>query len=145
MNKKCTNPSCRRTFSTLDFYGHCPYCDKVYPQLVPQRNEVYRHFRYQRKVSVLSDRSSLKIMLIKIGFFNIGLDEVKKEIANGMIVKAVKALRKEFERNGYSASLKGCVLFARALQKGCEPCVVWRATGELSEPGKLKRIEPIEW
>lgn len=37
MNKRCTNPSCRKNFSTLDFYGSCPYCGKEYPQLVPAR------------------------------------------------------------------------------------------------------------
>ena len=36
MNKKCTNSSCRKTFSTLYFAGNCPYCGKKYPQLVSQ-------------------------------------------------------------------------------------------------------------
>ena len=39
MNKRCTDSSCRRTFSTLDFDGRCPYCGKAYPQLVRQRKK----------------------------------------------------------------------------------------------------------
>lgn len=37
MNKKCTNPACRKVFSTLNFYGGCPHCGKEYPQLVSKR------------------------------------------------------------------------------------------------------------
>ena len=33
MNKRCTNSSCRRTFSTLHLNGRYPYCGKMYPQL----------------------------------------------------------------------------------------------------------------
>ena len=46
MNKKCTNSSCRKTFSTLNFDGRCPYCGKRYPQLVqldPQLARLYRN------------------------------------------------------------------------------------------------------
>ena len=39
MNKRCTDSSCRRTFSTLDFDGRCPYCGKAYPQLNRQRKK----------------------------------------------------------------------------------------------------------
>ena len=40
MNKRCTNSSCRKTFSTLTYGGVCPFCGKVYPQLpgpIPRR------------------------------------------------------------------------------------------------------------
>ena len=30
MNKRCTDSSCRRTFSTLNADGKCPHCGKVF-------------------------------------------------------------------------------------------------------------------
>ncbi|MGN1020956.1 MAG: hypothetical protein ACI4O7_11385 [Aristaeellaceae bacterium] len=33
MNKRCTNSSCRKVFSTLTYGGQCPFCGKTYPQL----------------------------------------------------------------------------------------------------------------
>ncbi len=32
MRKRCTNSSCRKLFS-LDVFGKCPHCGKVYPRL----------------------------------------------------------------------------------------------------------------
>ena len=39
MNKRCTNSSCRKIFSTLNFYGKCPHCGKAYPQLKGTRKQ----------------------------------------------------------------------------------------------------------
>lgn len=33
MNKRCSNPSCRKVFSTLYHGDTCPHCGKVYPCL----------------------------------------------------------------------------------------------------------------
>ena len=33
MNKRCTNSSCRKVFSTLTYGGQYPFCGKLYPQL----------------------------------------------------------------------------------------------------------------
>ena len=88
MNKKCTNPSCRKTFSTLHFYGICPHCGKEYPQLISIRKAkmfpVVSPLAKERKaywaVNILSydfDKR-VKILRIIIDFFQIRLKQAKE-------------------------------------------------------------------
>ena len=74
MNKRCTNPSCRKTFSTLRFSGRCPHCGKEYPQMESIRNKFF-------EVRIL-DPHRYKVRTIKRirDIFQLGLREAKDNI-----------------------------------------------------------------
>ena len=76
MNKKCTNPACRKVFSTLSFYGSCPHCGKEYPQLVSTRKR--EGFEAVR----ILDYNGFKVKAIKVvrNTFQIGLKEAKNAV-----------------------------------------------------------------
>ena len=76
MNKKCTNPACRKTFSTLDFSGSCPHCGKEYPQLVSGRK------RWKFHAVRILDYNGCKVKAIKAvrNTLQIGLKEAKTAV-----------------------------------------------------------------
>ena len=73
MNKKCTAPSCRKTFSTLNFSVYCPYCGKAYPQLLSSRKQG-RIWEIR-----IMERPNQYVRFIKCvrTFFDLGLKEAK--------------------------------------------------------------------
>ena len=73
MNKKCTAPSCRKTFSTLEFNGRCPHCGKAYPQLLSSRKQ--GRF-WSVRITERPDRYVRFIKCVRI-FFGLGLKEAK--------------------------------------------------------------------
>ena len=100
MNKRCTDSSCRRTFSILDFDGKCPHCGKPYPQLGPARHRALpqAHCAARKKkrricLCVTSARRSFRLW--------ISLDEILKYVEAGKMDEAVRAFWKEVIRYGY--------------------------------------------
>lgn len=93
MNKRCTNSSCRRTFSTLDFAGKCPFCGKVYPQL-----------RRTRKGNTSGNCLVLAGMRIDFtdAIIELPLDRYK--------VKFIKHMRDVLKERGYRLDLKSAKL-----------------------------------
>ena len=92
MNKTCTNPACRRTFSTLNFFGACPFCRKSYPQLAGTRK--------------LMGNAGINVMLINGRRVQIDIAEMLRQWRCGQKIKAIKALRQEIEVTGYRIHLK---------------------------------------
>ena len=43
MQKQCTNSRCRRSFSTANFTGFCPWCGKWYKRIQPPVRSRYRY------------------------------------------------------------------------------------------------------
>ena len=79
MNKRCTNPSCRRVFSTLYFTGCCPFCGKKYPQLVSNGDK--GSFLAVR----IEDYNGFKVRTIKIIRDCFGTDlRTAKQAADGI-------------------------------------------------------------
>ena len=96
MNKRCTNSSCRRTFSTLDFTGKCPFCGKVYPQLRRTRKgPLSKNF-----LVLAGMRINFTDAIIKFA----PLDENK--------VKLIKHMREVLRGRGYRLGLKSAKLVA---------------------------------
>jgi len=93
MNKRCTNSSCRRTFSTLDFKGKCPFCGKEYPQL-----------RRMRKRVKPVPRLRLGTLVIDFSDAFIKLNPVENK------VKAIKCVRDTLKQRGYYMPLKAAKL-----------------------------------
>ena len=73
MNKKCTNPSCRKTFSTLVTNRVCPHCGKKYPQLSLNANQK------KLKAFHITCNGTNKVRLIKVlrEFYKLSLKEAK--------------------------------------------------------------------
>ena len=102
MNKRCTNSACRKTFSTLTYGGKCPFCGKVYPQLIRTRS-LKNVVRAGKKYSVVArvDGSPLKIDLSVSIYWH----------RQGQKIKAIKAIRDEFMRKGYCPSVLHARMF----------------------------------
>ena len=113
MNKRCTNSSCRKTFSTLVFNGQCPYCGKKYPQLTTTRKR---------------GTPGIFCIWLKIGKkarIQICLDQVKAYLSARKKLDAIKAFRAEAKAQGYVANLKDSKEFCEALMAGEKPCTDW--------------------
>ena len=82
MNKRCTNSSCRRTFSTKA-HGACPYCGKEY-----RFGYMWRIEGRMRDVSALfaSELQGKKLMQIKV------LRSADRSIPLKTVIKAVEAM-----------------------------------------------------
>ena len=78
MNKRCTNPSCRKTFSTLYFSGSCPHCGKPYPQISSSgKKSLYWSVRILDFTENNDNYIENKVRVIKLirSTFNLGLRE----------------------------------------------------------------------
>ena len=73
MNKKCTAPSCRKTFSILEFNGRCPHCGKAYPQFLSSRKQ---GLFWSVRITERPDRYVRFIKFVR-RFFDLGLREAK--------------------------------------------------------------------
>ena len=106
MNKRCTNPSCRKTFSTLYFSGSCPHCQKEYPQIAASP----RFFRVR-----ILDLGLRKVKVIKSirEIYKIGLREAKEvadQVPNTVfILNTEEAYRfvHDFAETGVIYEMKG--------------------------------------
>ncbi|MBR4204407.1 MAG: hypothetical protein IKQ92_02925 [Clostridia bacterium] len=123
MNKRCTNSYCRKTFSTLNFDGHCPWCGKAYPQLAPAVNGTCRGAFI--KLQATNGKRPMPLW--------IDLTEVLDHIRADRRLYAAKALHTQFQVRGYRADLRSVLNFCRALQDGKQPCTVWHKTGEIRD------------
>lgn len=124
MNKHCTNSSCRKTFSTLVNGGICPFCGKVYPQLVPMGYSC-------RKMEIRIDEKRISFKM----------DEVEHYLRSRQIIKGIKSIMKEFERHGYSLNLRSAREFYTSLENRQIRMNRWR---EVSDPETGKReIVPV--
>ena len=124
MNKRCTDSSCRRTFSTLDFDGRCPYCGKAYPQLGRAR-----HRMPKKAPSAAPKRKRIAGLNVKTGRrvfrLRISLGEVLKYIDSGKTDKAAVAFRKAVGRRGFSVSPDAAGGFCRDIMEGKPLCTAW--------------------
>ena len=123
MNKKCTNSSCRRTFSTLNFTGICPHCGKLYPQLVKQQTP----FLY------LADSKSRSVKKISIS-------EAYHCIRSGERFAAIKSIFMTVKEHGFFISLWDVKDFVDAIIAHKKPSRLWKITGE--EKYGLKELTP---
>ena len=124
MNKRCTNSSCRKTFSTLTYGGTCPFCGKVYPQLVSARRSV-------QKMNLWIDGNRMKFRL----------DEVERYRLHGRYARGVISVKREFERQGYTVSLRAARDFYKSFDGKQYRMVEWRKFTD-PETGDRK-IEPV--
>lgn len=118
MNKRCTNSSCRKTFSTLGFDGKCPHCGKRYPQLINTRKHGYPSYRY------------INICVKKKPQFRISLDQVLALLAAGRKFDGIKRFREEVRMKNFNPDLRSSKEFCEALMAGERPCAVWYLTSE---------------
>lgn len=116
MNKRCTNSSCRKTFSTLEFSGECPYCGKVYPQLIATRKHG------------TPGRNYIRINIGKDLQFRISLVQVLALLAVGKKLDAIHNFIEEVRKNGYNPHVKDSKEFCEALMEGEKPCTTWLLT-----------------
>ena len=121
MNKRCTNSSCRRTFSTLNFDGFCPWCGKAYPQLAPPNSK--GSCRKFIKLRVTDRKGSWSL--------RIDLTEVLALIRAGKLLDSVKRFRDELLARGLRPDLRSAMNFCKALRDGKQPCADWHKTGEI--------------
>ena len=91
MNKTCTNPACRRTFSTLNFFGACPFCRKSYPQLSGTRK--------------LLRSENVHVMQINGRRVQIDIAEILRHWRCGRNIVAMIKLKQVIERAGYHIEL----------------------------------------
>ena len=137
MNKRCTNPSCRKTFSTLNFGGQCPFCGKTYQNLKSGRKNA---------LPVLADPGRDR-MLLKIIPENPGrrisvlvqTENIMNQMREGKKIMAVKAFREEMVKHGFMLGLKESKDFVESAAAR-RPILFWRLTGN-SRNG-LREIKP---
>ena len=137
MNKRCTEPSCRKTFSTLNYGGQCPFCGKIYPDLESRR----KNAAAAKTVSVW-DRMAFKIRQGRAGRGSTVLvrtDEVVKLLRMDEKIRAIMVFKDEMRTLGFSPGLKAARIFVESVA-AYRPIVTWRQIGTTS--GGLKEIEP---
>ena len=118
MNKRCTNSSCRKTFSTLAYNGQCPYCGKKYPQLTTARKHGTPSCFYVRLNIGKKER------------IRISLDPIMAYLSAGKRMDAVKAFRAEAIAQGYAPVFLDSIHFCNALTAGEKPCTSWGLTSD---------------
>ncbi len=113
MRKKCTNSSCRRTF-TVEAVNKvsCPYCGRVYPRITPApaASSVQTNWSV-----VLFGTAQRKIPTIKVirMLTGLGLKEAKAMVDNvpsvvrtGLSCTEAFRMERELEETGASAAAK---------------------------------------
>ena len=139
MNKRCTEPSCRKTFSTLNYGGLCPFCGKTYPNLKNGRKKpVPEKTAFDRNGIALKIRSAKARHRTSV---TVRIDEVMQFLSMGEKIKAIKTFRDEMMRFAYLPGLKSAKKFIDSVMAG-SPIVSWRLTGQVHN-GSME-IEPAE-
>ena len=123
MNKRCTNSSCRKTFSTLINGGTCPFCGKVYPQLI--------RAGYSKAMKIWIDGKRIRF----------SMDEVESHRMQGRRVKGILACKREFERLGYTVSLRAAMEFYDSLDSKQYLIDRWRKNADSETEDK--EIVPV--
>ncbi len=133
MNKRCTESSCRKTFSTLDAGGRCPHCGKSYPQLYRSRKRGNPWNRYppRMKLSVSAGKETVCL--------NIRLDEMLRLGLDGKKLQMIKLFRTQVMARGYCPGLMASKEFCESLMNRKAVRTAWRLTG-----GKWQGLERIE-
>lgn len=124
MNKRCTNSSCRKTFSTLINGGTCPFCGKVYPQLI-------RAGYCRKAMKIWIDGKRIRF----------SMDEVESHRMQGRRVKGILACKREFERLGYTVSLRAAMEFYDSLDSKQYLIDRWRKNADSETEDK--EIVPV--
>ena len=147
MNKHCTNPSCRKTFSTLNYGGHCPFCGKIYPQLESARKDGLPAPVIQgvgcrtgkgssaRIILRLNSKGSKRRLSVEVN-----LRDVLAYRQTNEKIKAIKALRAIINGKGFLMGLREAKDFVEAVWCCRKPHICWDLTGE--QRNGLKGIEP---
>ena len=140
MNKQCTNSSCRKTFSTLNFGGLCPFCGKIYPQLESARKNslpvpnVFGAKQNEKKGPFIrltirqggrKNRASRSL--------DVYLKDALAYGRKGEKIKGIKDLREQAFGKGYSISLRDSKWFFEAVMDH-RPCSLWQVTEEENKP-----------
>ena len=134
MNKRCTDSSCRRTFSTLNADGRCPHCGKFYPQLYCGRKGAFAGNRREiRLILREKDGKGCRNM-------NFRLDGVLNAGRRGGIILMVKAFRAQARNRGYAVGLRAAKDFCVSLTDGKEPMTDWYLAGPAGEG--IRWIDP---
>lgn len=149
MNKRCTNSSCRKTFSTLSYGGQCPFCGKVYPQLTSSRKDgTLPPPVRQDPVSRLS--APMRFVIRRAGHKRkdsfrlwLNLDDLRKAWQDGQKLAAIKAFRNMMFSHGFQPGLRDSKQFCEALGENSRPCAFWKLTGEEDPTRHLPIIEPV--
>lgn len=146
MNKHCTNPSCRKTFSTLNYGGQCPFCGKTYPQLESARKDglpapVIKapfHPRKREKAAYLAITIVPQAGIRKRKCcIEIPISDVLA--LAGEKIKGIKALRNAFVEAGYAIGLKDAKDLFEAIISGHRQAA-WYLTGD--EKDGIKELKP---
>ncbi len=124
MNKRCTDPSCRRTFSTLNFDGKCPFCSKAYPQLRSGRKNELPTGKGKNDAVLLIDEGKRTVRVI------IDLSAVRGFLAAKEKNKAATTFWKLFRGIGYLPSLKESRQLCMEIPSAGPVLTYWRMTGE---------------
>ncbi len=125
MNKRCTNPECRKVFSTLEYGGRCPHCGKVYPNLY-SRKEKNRDILYPVPVK-LPGGNTVRVP----GLF---VPRVEEIIGGERILVVIKKTRRgEYKGIKYYTSLKEAKDFCVAIRDGRQPCMNWAWSGKVKD------------
>ncbi|MCR5336423.1 MAG: hypothetical protein K6E42_07725 [Synergistes sp.] len=137
MNKRCTNSSCRRTFSTLRYGGKCPFCGKLYPQIFSARKKPKGTGWLDRSTWLyIKDRRTVSI----------NIAESYRFLREGEKIKAIKALVYALRDRGYSPGLKNAKYFIDNVLAGRPVCRAWVLDGGKANCwGKIVKTVIPEW
>ena len=122
MNKRCTNSSCRRTFSTLNADGKCPHCGKLYPQMNCGRRGM-REVRFTLREENGKGRR----------YLNISLDGMLRLGRSGERVKMIRMFREQVNGKGYFVNLRAARDFCVDLIEGKRCATEWYLTDFVNE------------
>ena len=142
MDKRCTNSSCRKTFSTLNYGGQCPFCGKIYPQLRSARKDGLPAPVIHPFQPAPEDDSILPIQIIRKGKsgrknpFRLFVRQVLGFQREGRMLKAAHALLVELSRAGYAVERKARRLLMQAIREDCRLLSTWRLTGDMDVAGR---------
>lgn len=111
MRKKCTNSSCRRTF-TVEAVNKvsCPYCARVYPRIPPAPAGSSVQTNWSVVLYSTSERKLPTIKVIRM-LTGLGLKDAKTVVDNapsiirtGLSITEASRMKRELEETGASAA-----------------------------------------
>ena len=111
MRKKCTNSTCRRTF-TVEAVNKvsCPYCGRVYPRILPAPAGSSVQTNWSVVLYSTSERKLPTIKVIRM-LTGLGLKDAKAVVDNapsiirtGLSITEASRMKRELEETGASAA-----------------------------------------
>ena len=149
MNKRCTNSSCRKTFSTLHSNGQCPFCGKKYPQLRVKETSLEKP-KYADELKNYVRRVGFEMSMMKGGtLYKVSFSGwsfiipsqfrhfIKEAVflqETGETVKAVKIVR-----GSSCMGLKHAINYLKAIEKRVQPHIKW----SIREVDGCKKLIPL--